>query len=371
MSSKLQQNSDFTPPGKLYKTIAAGGETYEIWKGSLADSTVKQMVSRIQIFVPLFIEGGSYIGSDPGENDAAADDSDADRWTVFFLYQKKQDNPQMPYSFIGYSTVYRFFHFCQPTPPASPSADWELPKGNFDLGGLPCRSRLSQFIILPPFQSKGHGGRFYDCIYQHYLKEHPQTIELTVEDPNEAFDDLRDLCDLAYLQTVPEFSQIKINMAIQTSTTGRAPDNIAGEPEELETVRKAAKIAPRQFYRVLEMYLMSKLPQSVQPNMSTTSSDNRASPEDKHAYKLWRLIVKRRLYRHNIDVLGQLEPDERVHNLNETLTGVELEYARILAASVRRAQKGASSAPAKSKRRLEEDETEEGGPKRMRIDAAE
>ena len=73
-----------------------------------------------------------------------------------------------------------------------------------------CRSRISQFVILPPFQRGGNGSLFYNSIFDHYLKE-PQTIEITVEDPNEAFDDMRDLNDLARLRTVPEFAALKIN----------------------------------------------------------------------------------------------------------------------------------------------------------------
>ncbi|CRK19155.1 hypothetical protein BN1723_017759, partial [Verticillium longisporum] len=64
------------------------------------------------------------------------------------------DAAQSPYTFVGYSTIYRFFYFQAPSPPASPAADWELPKGDFEITDLPCRTRLSQFVILPPFQGK-------------------------------------------------------------------------------------------------------------------------------------------------------------------------------------------------------------------------
>ena len=39
----------------------------------------------------------------------------------------------------------------------------------------------------------------YKFIHDYALKTH-DVNELTVEDPNEAFDDLRDVCDLAFLQ---------------------------------------------------------------------------------------------------------------------------------------------------------------------------
>jgi len=199
------------------------------------------------------------------------------------------------------------------------------------LSELPCRSRLSQFVILPPFQGKGNGANLYRTIYDYYL-HHEQTKELTVEDPNEGFDDLRDLCDLTYLRTVPEFNSLKIDSNVKIPKSGSglpAPKNIV-VGAELEPLRLKVKIAPRQFYRVLEMHLMSQLPDSVRPHLSLEKVAFMPSPSQKHDYALWQLFVKQRLYRHNKDSLGQLERPDRIEKLQETLASVEFEYARLL-----------------------------------------
>ena len=77
------------------------------------------------------------------------------------------------------------------------------------------RLRLSQFVILPPYQQQGHGceyfqsflpassaddplAKLYATLFQHVLSR-PAVAELTVEDPAEAFEDLRDRNDLRYL----------------------------------------------------------------------------------------------------------------------------------------------------------------------------
>jgi len=317
---------DWTPPGELDTTFTSHGNTFEVWKGNLADPAVKQLVTRLQILVPLFIEGGSAID---------VEDPEADRWTIFFLYQKKAaagDANSNPYVFAGYSTVYRFFHFRLPTPPLSPSAEADLEKAtlaqDFDLSQLPCRTRISQFIIIPLFQGKGLGPRLYSHIFQTYI-DHPQTDEITVEDPNEAFDDLRDIADLQYLRRLPEFQALRINTAVTIPKTGPAPNNIV-DKAACDAVRAKAKIAPRQFARVLEMHLMSRLPEPVRPGISPEASAARATKEQEHEYRLWRLMAKKRLYKHNKDALGELEIPERIAKLDETVSSVEFDYARLL-----------------------------------------
>lgn len=330
---------------------------------------MRQLNSRIQILVPLFIEGGSYIGYDPESDSAELDLSDADRWTFFFLYRKQKsvDDPKKSsYTFVGYATVYRFFYFPPlPTPPTSPAENWELPTGDMDLSQLPCRTRLSQFVILPPFQGKGSGARLYNTVFKYY-HDHPQTHEFTVENPNEAFDDLRDNCDLAFLRTMPEFRELRLDVKVTVPKSGPLPQLIAGA-ENLEKIRLQAKIAPRQFSRVLEMHLMSQLPQSVRPTMAFDDDVPSPTAADKHKEKLWQLIVKQRLYRHNKEVLSQIDLADRIDKLSETLGSVELEYARLLAAHDRAVK---HSTPSSGKRKPNESLAEATSSKKAKLEDA-
>ncbi|CAM1505368.1 Fc.00g110050.m01.CDS01 [Cosmosporella sp. VM-42] len=371
--SSKQISDSWTPPGTLHTTIDSPDGQYEIWRGNLADPAVKQLILRVQLFIRFFIDGGSYLGQDLESDSPEQDLSDADRWTVFAMYQKRKssDDPEKSsYIFVGYSTIYRFYYFQPPTPPTSPkSGEWELPKGDFDLAELPCRTRLSQFIILPPFQGKGNGARLYKTVFEHYHK-YPQTYEFTVEDPNEAFDDLRDVCDMEFLRTIPEFNDLRIDTSITVPKSGPVPQLIT-DGENLEAIRLKAKIAPRQFYRVLDMYLMSQLPDSVRPSMDLDVEAPAPTKADLHQEKLWQLVVKGRLYRHNRDALSQVEPAARADMLQDTLRSVSLEYARILAAyerSVKHLQPATSSL-ANGKRKLEEDSAQ-GSSKKARVEDA-
>ncbi|PHH91409.1 hypothetical protein CDD83_607 [Cordyceps sp. RAO-2017] len=368
-NSSKQLVDNWAPPGALHAKIDAADGQYEIWRGSLADPAVQQLNSRVQILVPLFIEGGTYIGQKPDSPEL--DLSEADRWTVFFLYKTQksgQDPDKTSYVFVGYATVHRFFYFQRPTPPPSPGKDWELPQGDLDLAELPCRTRLSQFIILPPFQGAGNGARLYKTIFDHY-HQHPQTHEFTVEDPNESFDDLRDVCDLAYLRTVPQFDALSLDTSVSIPESGSIPPLIVGG-NALESIRRKTKIAPRQFARVLEMHLMSRLPASVRPTLDLDSTVPSPTKADKQQERVWQLIVKQRLYRHNRDVLSQIPLGERIEKLRETLTSVELEYARLLAAHDRAAAHTSEEAQQQpsAKRRLGETEGEPSSKKARRGD---
>lgn len=351
--------SDWTPPGTNIKSYNRGREHYEIWKGSLADPAVRQLVKRIQITVLFFVEGGSYIGVDADGNDEP--ESSLARWSVYFLYKKEvgasanasasadagaASGPK--YVFQGYSTVYDFWMFQQPTPPATPEAgsSWELPETTIPLSDLPRRSRISQFIILPPFQRKGVGAFLYNTIFDLLVKD-PFVKEVTIEDPNEAFDRLRDLCDIKYLRAnEPKFANLSLSTDVpvpakggilhnNTEITLRGGSSQGGsriiDTEVLEEIRVKHKIAPRQFSRLVEIHLMSLLPASVRPHATLPNAKRpAASQDDKHVYTLWKLLLKQRLYYRNAALLGEFEVTERILKLDETLGNVELEYAQIL-----------------------------------------
>ncbi|ESZ94902.1 hypothetical protein SBOR_4694 [Sclerotinia borealis F-4128] len=326
--------ADWHPPGELFREIEVGGETFEIWKGNLSDL-----------------------------NPRAA---------TFF-------EKTSPYVFMGFGTVYRYYMYTPSTPPQSPNGDkvapeFTLPVDGVSFNTLPCRSRISQFIILPPFQSGGKGSLFYNAIFD-YLYDDPHTREITVEDPNEAFDDLRDINDLVRLRKDERFLQLKLNSSFKINPKGPAPATLF-DTKEYEDLRIQMKISPRQFARVHEMYLLSIIPQSVKaaPLHDTEEVSRKSLPppgkEDEHIYHLWQLLVKQRLYRHNKDALAQLDRGDRIDKLNETLMGVEADYGRLIEAVNERCEKenpstigkwkGKSAMNGKGKRAVSEEENDDG-----------
>jgi len=68
-------NPSFTPPGQLIDSYVANSNTYSVYKSSLRDPNTLALVNRLQLFVLLFIEGGSFI------------DISDDRWQIYVLYK--------------------------------------------------------------------------------------------------------------------------------------------------------------------------------------------------------------------------------------------------------------------------------------------
>ncbi|CAN8097189.1 unnamed protein product [Discula destructiva] len=372
---KAVQNTsdDWHPPGELIRMFEDDeGSSYEVWKGSLADPLVLALVKRIQILVSLFIEAGTPIATESTEEREA---DPLSRWTIFLLYHKRP-RKEMPgkftYVFAGYCTVYRFFIFHLTASGSRTAGDLELPMGNLSFTDFPCRSRISQFIIIEPFQHKGNGQRLYSTIYQTLLED-PNTIEITIEDPNEAFDVLRDRADLKFLRKQPEFNDIEINTSVTLPAKGRLPNNII-DKKALEIVRHKYKIAPRQFSRLTEMHLLSKLPDSVRPDLAAEvqgKGNKSASKADEYVYRLWKLVAKSRINAQNKEQLATLEPSERIQALQETVGSVELEYALLLSMIDQRKDVQASSKKRKLSKGAEQVKETPTGKKRRLAEKAE
>ncbi|KAI8081698.1 acyl-CoA N-acyltransferase [Halteromyces radiatus] len=236
-------------------------EDYEIYKCSFKDPRFREYHRRMQFFVLLFIEGSSYI-----------DDED-EKWEIYTLYKRQKKGDESIYTFVGYCTAYPFYCWLEQT-----------------------RMRISQFLILPTYQGKGHGGQLYRTIYELFAQR-KDVLEITVEDPNEEFSDLRDKSDLRYLRDHGAFDGITIPVPQET----------------IQQLQKKYKLTNRQIQTSLEIYLLSNL-----------------NKRDREAYKNYRLQVKQRLYRFNYDTLQEIEPEDRKDKLHETYMGVEQDYHRLL-----------------------------------------
>ncbi|KAG9803169.1 histone acetyltransferase type B catalytic subunit, partial [Aureobasidium melanogenum] len=194
------------------------------------------------------------------------------------LYQVDQKQADTsPYTLIGFSTSYRVFTLPDRRDPAKhdlallqheeSDMDAILRRWNSETNGedndvvktplqLPSRERISQFLIIPSHQGSGHGARLYNIVFESLIT--PDNIcELTVEDPNEAFDDMRDVCDLLWLRNNNEdFASLKIETQIDSAKlkmNANIPvdDIVPGDAKA--RIKKASKIMPRQLGRLIEM----------------------------------------------------------------------------------------------------------------------
>ncbi|KAI5285147.1 histone acetyltransferase 1 [Ascosphaera aggregata] len=323
----------FKPPGRLLETFVTKERTYEVWAGSLADPNVRNLFDRIQILIPFFIDGGQLIETNDVEWTLR-------RWTIYFLYEKiKPTVDHLPtYSFAGFATTYRWYFYHRRSTEKPKPTDGPFPfSGELQLEELPSRLRIAQFLILQPHQRMGNGPHLYRII-QAVSLEDTNIHELTVEDPNEDFDNLRDAND--YRLVKPEFQKLnlKINDTPYPAEMKKRPRYMPTAklipPQQLEQMRVRFKLTRNQFAHVLEMYLLSQIPPSnrgARTNMTRLLMRKwKATSEHERRYYWWRMLVKQRLYKKHRDLFIQTEPEERLEALETTLNTVEEGYEQTL-----------------------------------------
>lgn len=346
--------SSFQPPGEKVHQYRREGQRFEIWCSPLSNPAARQLLENMQILMPMFIEGGSILQLEQ--------DWTIQRWKLFLLYTlepKPDAGPTYsPYSLVGYGTSYRIFTLPDRTSPlqsdidifssASQSLDSFLPPlesaipndlaptanpQNMDSPlDLPSRERLSQFLVLPDYQHSGHGSELYHAMYT-TLTEPANVREFTVEDPNEAFDDLRDLCDLLHLRAHDkEFAALHVNTDIpadKLASSTDLPTDLIVPITQRESILRRTKIMQRQFDRLVEMHTLSFIPSRNRSRHRVTKREKATNADDK-AYYFWRLYVKQRLYIFNRDQLSQLERAERIEKLESALDAVEQAYGEMI-----------------------------------------
>ena len=341
------------PPGIRVNAYAGPGRgEYMTYMADVADPEARDILENMQILIPMFIEGGTALQLEQ--------DWTTKRWKIFLTYFVQHESEIPPdagpeysrYSLVGFGTSYRVFAFPDREVPTRFDRinddcllDW-LPHPETGLLPttitnptdtdnplkLPSRERLSQFLILPPYHRQSNGQELYNMMYQRLTKD-INVREFTVEDPNEAFDELRDLCDFIALRNFnDEFASLQINADIPADrlrSNSDIPTDLIVPIALREKLRTQTKIMPRQFDRLVEMQTLSKIPPLKRSRNRITRKEKATNAHDK-AYYLWRLYVKQRLYIFNRDQLAQVEHQERVEKLESALDSVIEAYEKTI-----------------------------------------
>jgi histone acetyltransferase 1 len=165
-SDKLKQDREFRPFGKKiheYSTGLDSSKKYEVYKvdltcGQYSDPKFIEYLQRVQTMLVFFIETADFT------------DTDDDQWVYYFLYEKRSAHgpANESYSTIGFTSVYNYY--------AYPDKK---------------RTRISQMLIMPPYQKGGHGAQLMESIYNDAVLN-PEIIDVTAEAPSVNFIKLRD-----------------------------------------------------------------------------------------------------------------------------------------------------------------------------------
>ncbi len=119
---------------------------FEIYK---CDHSVPGFIDyhkRLQPWIMFYIDAASYI------------DSDDPNWLYFVLYERHpSESGPTSYSVAGFITVYQYYGYPQNV-----------------------RPRVSQMLVLPPFQRMGLGAKLLDTVQKQFWKD-DKVIDITGE----------------------------------------------------------------------------------------------------------------------------------------------------------------------------------------------
>eukprot|EP00298_Acanthocystis_sp_HF-20_P003639 c13991_g1_i1.p1 GENE.c13991_g1_i1~~c13991_g1_i1.p1 ORF type:complete len:377 (-),score=128.85 c13991_g1_i1:33-1163(-) len=256
---KIKEQSNLVP-----QNSSDLNATYEIYLGDFSDHKFVQFHRRMQLFTLLFIDGASFIE----END--------DRWLVYTLFKREELGGDIRYSFIGFSTVYQFYSYPDKI-----------------------RRRVSQFVILPPFQNRGHGFHLLSHIFCEN-KNDKDCVELLVEDPTDDFQNLRLIVEMkiCFDEKIFTFEDNKYwNLT----------------KDDISAISSQVRICSASVKRIHEIFKQEKL---------------RGSSDQKEL-KAFRLRVKTRLYKSYECDLESLEEDQKKEKLESLFEDAQQENSKL------------------------------------------
>ncbi|XP_023545527.1 histone acetyltransferase type B catalytic subunit isoform X1 [Cucurbita pepo subsp. pepo] len=200
--------------------VQAANSDLEVIRLPMDKMAGRNLYSRLVPLALLLIDGSSPIDvTDP-------------RWELYVLSQK--NNGRTHPRLLGFAALYRFYHY----PDSS-------------------RLRLSQILILPPYQCKGFGRFLLEVLNNVAISENVH--DFTIEEPISKLQQLRTCIDVKRLQG---FSPIEeaVSSAISQFKLGKLSKKISfppllPSPEAIEAVRKSLKITKEQFSHCWEILI--------------------------------------------------------------------------------------------------------------------
>uniref|UniRef100_A0A182MER9 Histone acetyltransferase type B catalytic subunit n=1 Tax=Anopheles culicifacies TaxID=139723 RepID=A0A182MER9_9DIPT len=268
-----------------------GTRTFEVYVASAENAEYMKFHTRLEMFSFWYIDGFSRVEIDP-------------LWLFFTVYERYEadnnnesasnDSANVRYATVGYVSVYQYYSY---------------PKN--------VRPRVSQILILPPFQKLGIATRLIKHTTYEYFRKMENVTDITYEEPIEAIQHIRSVIDAKRCKELSAF----------------APDKLlAGFSKDmLHQARETYLINPKQCRVVYEIL-----------RLGVTDTDN------VEQYRAYRIEVKKRLNmnysRHRRDLArakkrgmdvtvamcGLPNVSERIESLNAEYKEVENIYGQVL-----------------------------------------
>ena len=124
----------FRPMGELVNTITNEETQFEVYKCEESTARFRDYHERLQAWIMFYIDAASFI------------DIDDDSWRMFLMFEKTGGPGSERYAVVGYITVYQYYAYGRETNRTRP--------------------RISQMLVLPPYQRRGLGSQLLETVYR-------------------------------------------------------------------------------------------------------------------------------------------------------------------------------------------------------------
>jgi len=258
--TSLSDESTFRPFGEKIDSYTITKDDgiercFDVYFTTIEEPGFREYHNKMESFIKFYIDAASYI------------DIDDPQWDYYLLFERYQENGETRHAFAGYMTIYRFYAY--PTH---------------------IRPRISQALVLPPFQKLGLCARLVQTFYNRcYPKS--EVLDITVEDPSDNFQRVRTFVDTKNCLKLKVFQKDQLKEGFTHDMVHEA--------------RNKLKLSKLQTRRVFEILCLRSTDQTNAEQM-----------------KKFRLMVKKRLnipFQKNRSMYLKLERDLTPDELSQSL----------------------------------------------------
>ncbi|XP_067934833.1 histone acetyltransferase type B catalytic subunit-like [Watersipora subatra] len=254
----LEQDATFLPFGEIihsYKRSKGGcTRNFEIYKSSIEVKGFRAYHERLQTFLLWFVDAASYIDVDDG------------KWTFYLIYEKQQTSYGVTfYRIVGYQTVYKYYAYPQLL-----------------------RPRISQVLVLPPYQRQGHGAELLEAFYRESWSDN-SILDITVEDPSEEYQRLRDFVDVKNCLKLDCYSADNISKGFTSALVKETQAKLKINKKQCRRVYEIIKLkyTTAQTLKAYRLEVKKRLHQPFQNSCKDVGKMEKALTSEEHeAFKI-------------------------------------------------------------------------------------
>ncbi|XP_035900744.1 histone acetyltransferase type B catalytic subunit [Anopheles stephensi] len=203
----------YPPDGKDSTGTA---RTFEVYVASAENAEYMKFHTRLEMFSFWYIDGFSRVEIDP-------------LWLFFTVYERYEadnnnesaanDTSNVRYATVGYVSVYQYYSYPNKV-----------------------RPRVSQILILPPFQKLGIATRLIKHTTYEYFRKKENITDITFEEPIEAIQHIRSVVDAKRCKSLPAFAPDKLLAGFSKDMLHQARDTYLINPKQCRVVYEILRL---------------------------------------------------------------------------------------------------------------------------------